>query len=71
MVDVAGIRALSEDEKRIGGIREIGSPDARKNFSRRVHDKEQEYTRDHKPFCRRCALLDYERARQAYKEPTT
>lgn len=60
MAESIGVRQLSEDEKKLGGINEIGAPDVRKIFSKKVHDKEQEHTRAHTPFDRRCALLDFD-----------
>lgn len=75
---VEGImRPLTEDEKK--EMKEIGSIDIFKVFKNKKDEYEYQMTKSHKPFCGRCARLDFEdrvkrrideltRRRQGYTE---
>ena len=68
MVEAGVIRKLSEDEKKLGGVIEVGAPEVKKVFLKKLHDKEQEYAKVHKPFCRTCAIHDFDDLLEAKKK---
>ena len=58
MVEATILRQQTEEEKR--QFKEIGSKDFQSEFRKKLIKKEQEYVKVHKPFCYRCAKMDFE-----------
>jgi hypothetical protein len=58
MAQVGIIREPTEDEKK--DFIPIGRKTVKEEFRKRLIQEEQKYTKAHKPFCARCARLDFQ-----------
>lgn len=57
MAEIGIMRQATVDERK--NFREIGRKTILDRFREKVNDKQQEYTELHRPFCARCAVMDF------------